>query len=182
MDMKNIGIPANYKRGAEYVGGHLYFDDEGLIFKPHKFNFQTSEVRINFCDIRGAEPKRPACLYEGQQAASICILQLQGGCGTYPIQNIIMMQYPDETLTPGFSFSVPVFFRIAGRPHAAGACTPGEEDRPGAHGADRGVCAMCKSPAFPSGLSLLYSRHFYHLDDITAYCERFVRSPENHIA
>ena len=56
MDMKNIGIPANYKRGAEYVGGHLYFDDEGLIFKPHKFNFQTSEVRINFCDIRGAEP------------------------------------------------------------------------------------------------------------------------------
>lgn len=58
MDMENIGMPANYKRGVEFVGGKIYFDDKGLIFKPHKLNFHTSEVRIDFCDIRGAEPSK----------------------------------------------------------------------------------------------------------------------------
>lgn len=56
MDMEKIGMPANYKRGLEYVGGKIYFDEKGLIFRPHKLNIQTSEVRIDFCDMRGAEP------------------------------------------------------------------------------------------------------------------------------
>ena len=49
-------MPANYKSGAEYVGGKLYFDEEGLTFRPHKLNFQKEEVRIAYCDIRAAEP------------------------------------------------------------------------------------------------------------------------------
>lgn len=56
MEQNNIGTPATYKRGLESVGGKIYFDAEGLIFRPHMLNFQTSEVRINFCDMRGAEP------------------------------------------------------------------------------------------------------------------------------
>lgn len=44
---------ANYFRGSEAVGGKIYFDDAGLTFKSHKFNFQRGETRIEYNRIRG---------------------------------------------------------------------------------------------------------------------------------
>lgn len=43
---------ANYYRGAEAVGGRLYFDETGMTFKSHAFNIQTGTTRIEYCDIQ----------------------------------------------------------------------------------------------------------------------------------
>ena len=58
MDIREIGFPANYYRGLEAVGGKIYFDDRGLNFIPHKVNFHKEEMRINFSEIRAAEPSK----------------------------------------------------------------------------------------------------------------------------
>ncbi|MBO3444358.1 hypothetical protein [Clostridium sp. CCUG 7971] len=44
-------IQANYFRGIEAVGGHIYFDKTGLTFSSHKLNVQTGEARIEYKDI-----------------------------------------------------------------------------------------------------------------------------------
>ena len=52
--MKNyIGqsILANYFRGAEAVGGKIHFDEYGMTFRSHAFNFQTGDTRIDYRDI-----------------------------------------------------------------------------------------------------------------------------------
>lgn len=52
--MKNyIGdsIAANYFRGIEAVGGHIKFDETGLIFKSHSLNIQTGNTRIDYSQI-----------------------------------------------------------------------------------------------------------------------------------
>lgn len=58
--MKNyIGknILANYFRGAEAVGGKIYFDEVGMTFKSHAFNFQVGDTRIEYRDIVRAGPR-----------------------------------------------------------------------------------------------------------------------------
>ncbi len=45
-------VTASYWRNAESVGGHLHFDEKGMTFKPHIFNFQREEVRIEYAQIR----------------------------------------------------------------------------------------------------------------------------------
>ncbi len=50
-DYTNTKIAANYFRGAEAVGGHIFFDEGGMTFKSHSFNIQTGETRITYADI-----------------------------------------------------------------------------------------------------------------------------------
>ncbi|MDE5748276.1 MAG: hypothetical protein K2I21_11960 [Acetatifactor sp.] len=50
-DYTNTKIAANYFRGAEAVGGHIFFDESGMTFKSHIFNIQTGETRIAYRDI-----------------------------------------------------------------------------------------------------------------------------------
>lgn len=56
--MNKQEIPANYFRGIEAVGGHIILDDEGLTFKPHKYNIQKEELHIDFSDMRAAETRK----------------------------------------------------------------------------------------------------------------------------
>ena len=42
---------ANYFVGIEGVGGKIYFDETGFLFKSHSFNIQTGQMRINYKDI-----------------------------------------------------------------------------------------------------------------------------------
>ncbi len=51
-------ISANYWRGKESVGGKLSFDETGMTFTSHAFNFQTGSSRIEYRDIVGLEPHR----------------------------------------------------------------------------------------------------------------------------
>lgn len=44
-------ILANYFRGTEAVGGKIYFDELGMAFKSHAFNFQVGDTRIEYRDI-----------------------------------------------------------------------------------------------------------------------------------
>lgn len=44
-------IAANYFRGAEAVGGKIYFDENGFVFKSHALNIQCGETRIEYSDI-----------------------------------------------------------------------------------------------------------------------------------
>ena len=50
-DYTNTKIAANYFRGAEAVGGRIFFDESGMTFKSHIFNIQTGETRIAYRDI-----------------------------------------------------------------------------------------------------------------------------------
>lgn len=50
-DYTNSKIAANYFRGPEAVGGHIFFDENGMTFKSHSFNIQTGETRILYADI-----------------------------------------------------------------------------------------------------------------------------------
>ncbi|MFG6355906.1 MAG: hypothetical protein K1W26_03630 [Acetatifactor sp.] len=50
-DYTNSKIAANYFRGLEAVGGHIFFDENDMTFKSHSFNIQTGETRILYADI-----------------------------------------------------------------------------------------------------------------------------------
>lgn len=51
VDYTNKKIMANYFRGAEAVGGHIFFDEYGLTFQSHAFNIQTGTTRIEYADM-----------------------------------------------------------------------------------------------------------------------------------
>ncbi len=55
-DYMNESILANYFRGIESVGGKIYFDETGLVFKSHSLNIQTGQTRIDYSQI--AEVKK----------------------------------------------------------------------------------------------------------------------------
>lgn len=50
-------IKANYYRGLEAVGGHIYFDKSGLIFDSHRANIQTGETRIEYKNINSVNKR-----------------------------------------------------------------------------------------------------------------------------
>lgn len=58
MDISGIGIGANYYNGPVPVGGRIYLEADGVTFKPDKVNFSHKDIKINYSDIRGAEPKK----------------------------------------------------------------------------------------------------------------------------
>lgn len=58
MEMEEKGVAANYFRGAEAVGGKLYFDDKGLTFKPHAINIQKDQLRLLFADMQEVRPRK----------------------------------------------------------------------------------------------------------------------------
>ncbi len=58
MNTNVVKIPANYFRGMEAVGGHIFLDDKGLSFKPHMLNIQKEELRIEFSDMRAVERRK----------------------------------------------------------------------------------------------------------------------------
>lgn len=52
--MKNYvgsSIDANYFRGIEAVGGKIFFDETGFVFKSHSINIQSGETRIDYSQI-----------------------------------------------------------------------------------------------------------------------------------
>lgn len=58
MDAGEIGFPANYYRGIEAVGGTLFLNDAGIIFKPHKMNIQKGELFLNYDQMRAVETRK----------------------------------------------------------------------------------------------------------------------------
>lgn len=50
-------VKANYYRGIEAVGGHIYFDKTGLVFGSHLANIQTGETRIEYKDINSVNKR-----------------------------------------------------------------------------------------------------------------------------
>ena len=56
-DYTNRKIAANYFRGAEAVGGHLLFDEQGMTFRSHRLNVQTGETRLEYADITDIAPR-----------------------------------------------------------------------------------------------------------------------------
>lgn len=50
-------VKANYKMGIEMVGGNIYFDEKGFSFRPHAFNIQKKEVRVEYIDIERVSMK-----------------------------------------------------------------------------------------------------------------------------
>ena len=47
-DFLGTKVPANYRKGAESLGGNLSFDETGMTFKSHVANIQRAEVRIEY--------------------------------------------------------------------------------------------------------------------------------------
>ena len=58
MEINEKGIAANYFRGPEAVGGKLYFDEQGLTFKPHSLNIQKEQLRLRFADMQDVRPRK----------------------------------------------------------------------------------------------------------------------------
>src|SRR5690625_2823015 len=48
-------IPANLRRGFEYVGGNLKITNRELYFKPHSFNIQKEELVIPINEIKAID-------------------------------------------------------------------------------------------------------------------------------
>lgn len=44
-------VAANLFRGIEAVGGHLYFEENEMVFKSHAVNIQTGETHIPYVNI-----------------------------------------------------------------------------------------------------------------------------------
>ena len=50
-------VAANLFRGPEAVGGHLFFDENEMVFTSHALNIQTGETRIAYADIAAVEKR-----------------------------------------------------------------------------------------------------------------------------
>ncbi len=51
MDYRGKNILANYFLNGEAVGGKIFFDEDGMVFKSHALNIQTGETRIDYAEI-----------------------------------------------------------------------------------------------------------------------------------
>ncbi len=51
-------IPANYFRGAEAVGGMLYFYNDRILFRSHAINIQTGNTTIRYADMTTTKPRK----------------------------------------------------------------------------------------------------------------------------
>jgi hypothetical protein len=47
----NTKVAANLFRGMEAVGGHLFFEEDEMIFRSHRLNLQVGETHIPYKDI-----------------------------------------------------------------------------------------------------------------------------------
>lgn len=57
MDYIGKSIFANYFRGIEAVGGKLYFDEQGILFRSHALNIQTGDTRICYAAMEKAQKR-----------------------------------------------------------------------------------------------------------------------------
>lgn len=56
-DYSGRSIFANYFVGKEAVGGKIYFDNNGFLFKSHDLNIQTGSIRIEYSQIIRADKR-----------------------------------------------------------------------------------------------------------------------------
>jgi len=66
MDVNEIGVPANYLKGLEGIGGSLFLKDDEIYFQPHKFNIHKSELHIAFKEIRAVETHKTLGIIDNQ--------------------------------------------------------------------------------------------------------------------